>query len=410
MKKLILVFAILLPALLCAQEEQKEDKITAHWSGFVKNDFFWDSRQTITAREGQFMLFPAPVAEDADGEDINDNGSFNFLAVQSRMILDISGPKQLGAELSAKISGDFFAQANDNINLFRLRHAFIKMKWPQTELLAGQYWIPMFVPQVFPGTVSFNTGTPFQPFGRNPQIRFTYTAGNLKFLAIASAQRDFRSRGPAGVTSDYLRNSGKPEFSGQVHVDVGDIYAGIGGSYKSIVPQLQTGSGYATDQALGSFNGLAFFKVVTKPLTFKFEGIYGQNIPDVLSIGGFGVSDSTDMLKGYVEYSPINTMSAWVDLHTNGKKWQYGIFGGYTQNMGAAEDIIGPVYGFATNIKSVYRVSPRVIYNAGQVRMALELEYTAADYGLTRDEKAVPGDLSTADNLRVLAALYYFFK
>lgn len=413
MKKSIIVLIVtLIPILGFSQDGKKEDKkINLKWSGFVKNDFFWDSRQTVTAREGHFLLFPAAVSEDADGNDINAKSNMNFLAVQSRLSLGITGPDVLNAKLSAKIEGDFFAQANANINLLRLRHAYVKMNWENTELLFGQYWIPMFVTGCFPGTVSFNTGVPFQPFGRNPQIRLTHKSGNLKLLAVASMQRDYSSRGPAGITGEYLRNSSMPELSGQIHFGNGKTFlTGIGGGYKQIVPQIVTGAGYATEETVSSFSSIAFLKIKTSPVTVKMEGIYGQNLPDVLSIGGFAVTDSTDITKGFVSYTPLTTMSAWMDIHTNGKKFQFGVFGGYTKNLGSENDIVGAVYGLGTNIESQYRISPRVIYNVGPARFAFETEYTVANYGASTDEKGVPVEITEANNLRLLFAVYYFFK
>lgn len=404
---ILILAALVLP--IISLQAQGEDKITTKWSGFVKNDFFFDSRQTISAREGQFLLFPSAVSPDPDGEDLNAAPSFNFLALQSRLTFDVSGPERLGAALSAKIEGDFFAQANDNINLFRLRHAYIKMRWPKTELLAGQFWIPMFIPGCFPGTVSFNTGTPIQPFGRSPQIRLTQYRGDFAWVGILSSQRDFASRGPEGVTSAYLRNSVLPEASLQLHLQREKLYAGLGGSMKKIIPQLRTGSGYRTNEGLLSFNAIAFLKLTTPLLVVKAEGVYGQNIPDVLSIGGFGVSDSLDPVKGLVAYSPLSTLSAWIDVESRGANWKFGLFAGHTSNLGAADEIIGPVYGLATNIRSLYRISPRMVYDVSPLRLALELEYTEAAYGAGLDKKARPEDLTSAANLRVLLAMYYFF-
>lgn len=411
-RTVVLLFAILIPFFAFSQEsDKKEKKINLKWSGFVKNDFFWDSRQTVTAREGHFLLFPASVSEDPDGNDINAKSNMNFLAIQSRLSLGITGPDVLNAKLSAKIEGDFFGQANDNINLFRLRHAYIKMNWENTELMFGQYWIPMFVTGCFPGTVSFNTGAPFQPFGRNPQIRLTQKLGSIKLLAIASTQRDYTSRGPAGITGSYLRNSSMPELNVQIHIGNGkNFLAGIGGGYKQVVPRIETGFGYTTDEAVSSFNSIAFLKIKTSPVTFKMEGIYGQNLPDVLSIGGFAETEVIDAARGIMGYSPLTTMSAWMDIHTNGKKFQFGIFGGYTKNLGSENDIVGAVYGLGTNIESQYRVSPRIIYNAGPVRFAFETEYTNASYGALTDIKGVPINITEANNLRFLFAVYYFFK
>ena len=121
-----------------------------------------------------------------------------------------------------------------------------------------------------------------------------------------------------------------------------------------------------------------------------------------MSISGFAITDSTDLTKGFVKYSPLSTMSAWAEIHTNGKKFQFGIFGGYTKSLGSADDVVGPIYGLGTNIESLYRVSPRVMFNSGKVRLAVEGEYTVANYGSTRDIKGVPTDLTAANNMRML--------
>ena len=415
-KAIFLLIVILIPTLSFSQKNDLE-KIKVNINGFVKNDMFWDSRQTISAREGHFLLFPAPVKPDADGTDINEGTNFNFLAIQSRVAVNIKGATALNAKISTKIEGDFFGQLNTNVNLFRLRHAYIKMNWTSTELLIGQYWIAMFVPECFPGTISFNTGSPFQPFGRNPQIRLTHKLGKAKFMVMASSQRDYTSRGPNPVapsstlsSGQFMRNAGIPEFSGQIHVKpTASLLLGLGASYKQIKPQIATANGYKTDETIGGFNSIAFLKLSTKKITFKLQGVYGQNMPDVLSIGGFGISDSTDIAKGFVTYTNLNTFSAWTDIHTNGKKIQVGIFGGYSKNLGANEDIIGPIYGLGTSIESMYRVSPRISFKYNKLKFALEGEYTVANFGSSIDSKGVPIELTSVGNFRLLFAAYYFF-
>ena len=407
-KSVLILLVILIPTIAFSQKKEKEE-IKLSVNGFVKSDFFWDTRQTVSARDGHFLLFPAPIKLDAGGVDINEGLNFNFLSIQSRVGLTIVGGSIFNAKVSGKIEGDFFGQLNPNINLFRLRHAFIKLNWTSTELLVGQYWIPMFVTDCFPGTISFNTGVPFQPFGRSPQIRLTHKMGKVKLIAIANSQRDFATRGPNPASpvlslpsSQYLRNSAIPELSAQVHLKPKDnIWLGIGGSYKQIVPQIVTPQNYKTRESLGGFNAIAFAKFKTKKVTLKLQAIYGQNMPDVLSIGGFAVSDSTDIAKGFVTYTTLNTASAWVDLHTNGKKFSVGIFGGYSKNLGAAKDIVGPIYGLGTTIESIYRISPRVIYKSNNVKFALEGEYTLANYGASRDSKGVPTDITAASNFRI---------
>ena len=59
-RALILIsFCILLPGIIFSQEE--EDKLKITFSGFIRSDIFYDSRQTVASREGYFNFFPKPV-------------------------------------------------------------------------------------------------------------------------------------------------------------------------------------------------------------------------------------------------------------------------------------------------------------------------------------------------------------
>ena len=419
MKKQIIIVLALFSIVAVHAQEKEESKFGIKFSGFVKNDFFWDSRQTVAAREGHFLLWPAPVNLDEYGNDINKQASFNFLAIQSRLTAKITGPDALGAKTSALIEGDFFAQANNNINLLRLRHAFVKLNWENTEVMAGQYWNPLFVTGCFPGTVSFNTGTPLQSFARNPQIRVTFNAGGFSFLAAALGQRDYSSVGPAGASSSYLRNSAVPEMQLQVHYGTSNeegtnILAGAGAAYKTIVPRLSStpveGETYSVDEKVSGFTAMAFSKLTTGPITAKVQVRYGENISDLLAISGYAVTEVVDATTGELAYAPLKSMTFWAEVHTNGNP-QIGIFGGLTSNNGTKESILEtePVYGRATSIRRLYRIAPRIIYNIGKLRLAGEVEYTSASYGDDNDEHYIPTDLTQATNLRVLLAVYYFF-
>ncbi len=61
----------------------------------------------------------------------------------------ITGPDAFGAKTSGVIEADFFAQLNPNINLLRLRHAYVKFNWEHLEFLAGQTWNPLFRYRLF---------------------------------------------------------------------------------------------------------------------------------------------------------------------------------------------------------------------------------------------------------------------
>ncbi|MDZ7738026.1 MAG: hypothetical protein U5K32_02945 [Bacteroidales bacterium] len=415
---------IILMVLSLALSAQDEPAFGIKWSGFVKNDFFFDSRQTVAAREGHFLLWPSPVVEDENGEDINAVPNFNFLAVQSRLTAALSGPDAFGASTSGLIEADFFAQANDNINLLRLRHAFIKFDWTNIEVLTGQYWNPFFVTGCFPGTVSFNTGTPLQSFARNPQLRVVYKSSGLRIMAAALAQRDFSSRGADGVSSSYLRNSGTPDMHLQasyssLNINNTGYHLGAGLAYKTVVPRLEstvgppfTGNTYKVDEKVAGLSAIAFARINTVPLTVKLQARYGENIADVLAISGYAVKEVVNIASGEQSYTPLRSMSFWAEVHTNGTRVQAGLFGGYFRNMGTKDpmsDAGNTVYGLGTDIYSLYRLSPRLIINSGSARLAFELEYTAAAYGEGHDVNYVPDNTTMASNLRALIAVYYFF-
>lgn len=410
MKRFFLL-AFIFSVAFAAQAQSTDEALKVKVSGYVKNDFFFDSRQVSAGREGSLLFFPAAPKFD-NGIDINAKSSINMLAIQSRLTFKADGTEAFGAKASAMLEGDFFGQANDNINLLRLRYAYVKLKWTKTEFLAGQYDIPMFIAECFPGTVSFNTGLPFQPGVRNPQMRLTQTIGSFRVVGIASMQRDYASRGPAGATGDYLRNAALPELTAHVYYNTkigeNELFAGVGAGYKELLPDLKNAQGNATNARVRSMNFAGFMKFTTAPLTFKLYGLYGENMADVLCLGGFGVTN-TDIATGELTYSPIAARNFWTEIHTNGKKVQAGLLVGYDENIGSKEKINGSVYGFSTDIKNLYRVSPRIIVNSGKVRVAAETEFTSAFYGTDKTEYAVPANLMKVSNLRLLLGVYYFF-
>lgn len=441
-KTLFLLVVILVPLSLKAQEE--EPKFGIKFSGFVKSDFFFDTRQTISIREGHFLLWPKEEDLDENNEDVNAKSNYNFLAIQSRLKGVISGPNAFGAKATGFIEADFFGNENKefaDVNGFRLRHAFVKLNWTNTELLAGQYWHPMFVTGCFPGVISFNTGAPFQPFSRNPQLRVTQSFGSIKVLLAALSHRDFAT--VAG--SSGLRNSAVPDLNLHIQYTSKDgeagteFLAGMGIEYKSIVPRLvseveitpetividftdSTASvvkavteEYVVDEKVSSFAGMVYTKIKLAPITVKIEGVYGQNMYDAVMLSSYAVKGTDDAAIGSLMYTPTTMYSVWTDIHTNGKKIQAGLFAGYTGNLGSIEFDTAPANdnfkGSRYNLANVMRVSPRIIFNSGKVRFAGEIEYTSAEYGDGEnfDIEGMPMNTTTVSNIRFLLAAYYFF-
>lgn len=422
MKKIfaILLFAAL-PIMMLAQDESQWG---IHFSGYVKTDIFWDTRQTVDLREGHFLLYPKPVVLDPDGNDINNKASFNFLNIQSRIRGDIKGPDALGAKTSGAIEAEFFGTSDADMNGFRLRLAYVKLNWKTTELMVGQFWHPMFITYDFPEVVSFNTGAPFTIFSRNPQIRLTKDINHFRIYATALSQVDFKSPGPDGPNSKYLRNAALPSLNLNIeyskkNAETGrEFLAGVAGNYKKLIPRLSTPEGYKTTEGITSFSGMAYLKFGFPKVIVKAAGFYGQNMFDYTMLGGYCVHEVTDTAIGYVDYSNICTFSVWSEVMTTGKKMMAGLFIGYSRNYGAGTPVSGPFYSRGRDVAGpnvenddidyLFRISPRFIYNAGKFRLAPEIEYTLADYGNADDEDFVP-DGELVGNVRFLLGVYYFF-
>jgi hypothetical protein len=99
------------------------------FSGFVKTDIIYDSRQTVNLREGHFLLYPANRNLDLNGADINAKSSFNILSIQTRLTAKLKGPDAFSAKTSGVIESEFFGTSDADLNGLRLRHAFVKFDW-----------------------------------------------------------------------------------------------------------------------------------------------------------------------------------------------------------------------------------------------------------------------------------------
>ncbi len=418
MKKGLLLYFFAVLLWLGAQGSDGEG-FAVRFGGFIKNDFFYDTRQVVAAREGHFLLWPAKPSYDLEGLDINDVPSLNFLSIQTRLNAAFTAPEVNGFKITGMVEGAFFGHSNPDINGFRLRHAFVRLQRNKSDLLFGQFWNPFLFTTTFPDVISFNTGVPFQPFSRNPQIRYTYTPGAISLVVAALSQRDFANVGPEGGSSVYLRNAAIPDLHLQVHYTLSQpenavsLITGAAIARKKIVPELVSPQGYQTDAGVTGLSFSSYARLKLPTLTIKTQYMLGQNSNDMMMIGGYGVSRVIDQAKGIVEYSPMRTRQIWIDAHTNGEVFQSGIFIGLSENLGAVSDLQPgtSVTGLGTDIKTLFRVSPRVFYNLGRARFALEGEYTRAGFGtinINQNSRGIPVDPEDVANLRILFAVYLF--
>jgi hypothetical protein len=388
------------------EEKKQESEYSFKLKGFVKSDYWYDSRSVIAAREDLFLLFPRNELYDVNGFDIYGDPSFNFSAITSRIAGVIKGPDAFNAKTSGLIEADFSGVTNADINGFRLRHAYLKLEWPKIDLLMGQWWHPMFAIDAVPTVISLNTGAPFQPFIRNPQISITYKSGKLQTLFAAVAQRDNSSDGPSGASPEYIRNSAIPNLHLQFIYKTGNTTYGIAGDYKILRPRLVTDSLHKTAETIGTYAVMGYFRYQQNLLDIKTKAIYGQNLSEHLVMGGYA-EHNIDPVTGHVEYSPLNNLMLWGNI-VYGKKVQTGLFAGYAHNFGSHETIAGKYYGRGHDIAYVYRVAPHLSFISGKVQLSTELEYTVAAYG-TPNNYGIVENTKEIGNFRLIFTAFYFF-
>ncbi len=413
---LILLFCS--TSLLSAQSKEEKKPVKVKFGGFVHSLFTYDTRQTVSAREGLIFLYPQDEKLDLNGKDINKGSVYNMAVLLTRVNAKLTGPDVLGAKTTGLIEAEFVGNSDSDANGLRMRHAYVNLDWGKTSLLIGQTWSPLFVTEVFPTTVGANSGLPFKPFARNPQVRLTYKTDNWKFLAALASERDYTSKGP-NVTdptkvesgNKYLRNAGLPIVQGQAHYYFGKHMLGASAEYKNIKPTIETATGYKADETLSSYALMGYFKLNFNPVTFKAQATYGSNMTDVLMLGGYAAK-SLNPVTMEASYTPIKVLGTWAEFSYKKNDMQYALLAGYSKNYGADDNVVpGMIYSRSQSIGELYRIAPRVCKQYKNLKVELEAEYTAAAYADENgmNEKAEVINSHWVGNTRISVGLYYFF-
>lgn len=424
--------ALMAPALLEAQEAQPEYGIK--FGGFVKFDAFNDSRQVVAARDDMFLFYPAarqqtrtapvaitdPTARDiylfGNSEDLNARGQTGMTVVQSRLTGKITGPDAFGAKVSGLIELDFFGHTNATTNMTRMRHAWVNLDWGTVAFRAGQDWHPLFLQGgVFPGTLQFNPLAPIHPFGRAPQMAFTFKPVDGLRLSLYALEQSYHAdadpnntNGAGNPSGKALRNAKRPELAVQGDYTIGGFT--IGGTYdnKIIIPRDNTNptiAGSIPHTTVGTNENevrsqiySAYMQFKTGDLKIKASTTWGDNWFALLGIGGYAMKESVieanlaalgvppaDVTAYQAltkrQFSQTKSQAYWGEV-SYGKDLEFGIVGGRTINKGAADEVkTTAVAGRnAMDLKEVITIAPRIKLTSGKTMFGLEYIYSEARY------------------------------
>ena len=400
---------------VAAEPEQKaEPKNHFKLYGFVRNYFIYDSRESVSGTADLFYYLPKDVSM-KDGIDINDESSFRFVALTSRLGVDVTGYSIGNVHFGAKIEGDFYAgltnSTNANATVYftsstkisgtaqaRMRQAYATITWkdlPMGEdkkasvaLKLGQGWHPMGAD--FPHVFSLEIGAPFGPFSRTPLVQMDANLGDHWFVSAAALwQMQYQSNGPIGGSAMYMKYGKTPETYAALGYKTKNFLIKAGVDVLSIKPRVYGTLNEKTVKVSDrktSVLGYAYAQYSYKKFAVKAKTTWGESGEHLNLMSGYAkIGENPD---GSWNYASLRNSSSWLSL-IYGKKWQGVLFLGYMKNLGLAEAASGPlaksdVYfctnGFS-NINQMYRINPQIIYNIGKLNVGLEYQWTSVQYG-----------------------------
>ena len=398
-----------------ADKEQKtEPKNNFKLYGFIRNYFAFDSRESVSGTGDLFYYLPKDVKMNEDGtEDLNATSSFRFLALTSRLGVDVSGYSINNVHFGTKIEGDFYAglsnSSNTNAGVYfpgnakisgtataRLRQAFATITWKElgkeqqnsVGLKIGQAWHPMAADH--PHLFSLEVGAPFGPFSRTPLAQMDANLGEHWVLSAAAIwQMQYQSTGPIGGSALYMKYGKTPEMYAAVAYKSKGFLLRAGVDMVSIKPRVLgqlDGNTVKVSDRKTSVLGYVFTQYSYKKFAVKAKTTFGQGGEHMNLMSGYAkIGENSD---GSWDYASLRNSSSWLSM-SYGKKWQGVLFLGYVKNLGIAEAASAPlakadVYfcgnGFS-NINQMYRINPQIIYNIGKLNVGLEYQLTNVQYG-----------------------------
>ncbi len=465
MKKTILL-SILLCCTIGASAQEKNDAFRSHLKqhfklyGFVRNYFTYDSRESISGTGDLYNYQPkdenwnqTPAEAAVTGvarEDMNAQSTFRFLALTTRIGLNIVDYKWRNTEFSGKIEADFFAGLSGTthkvggVAQLRLRQAYVTLGWDslrmgqdfaRVDLTIGQTWHPMAADLC--DVIALNSGAPFGPFNRSPMVKMDARLG--KYITLTAAglwQTQYMSTGPDKQTGEYMLYGKTPEaYLGLSVHDQGWI-ARAGVDVLSISPRHE-GTVIGKDGSkvkvkvndrITTVSPFAYLQYKKGEFSFKAKTIFAEAGEHMNMDGGYGVSKINK--DGSYEYTPLRNSSSWISIVYGGKvgsqedkhpqKLQGILFGGYIKSFGTKDALLDAdgdgnadhIYtARPSNTNQLWRLSPTLLWTIGKFQLGCEYEITSVLYG--RGNPGINGiastDLHWVTNHRVQLMTKYNF-
>ena len=429
MKKILLSLLAALSALgpgaVCSAQEETPPQYKVY--GFIRNYLVFDSREVDAGTQDLYFYMPKDVKM-VDGVDENAVPSFRMLALTSRLGLNVSGYRVGETKVNGTIEGDFYCMSG-SMAAFRLRQAYMGILWDNMELgdlllNIGQTWHPMAAD--LPHVTNLETGAPFNPFNRSPQIMFHWTVGKFTWTGGILYPMQYLPVGPATTTTpvwsvvadkykpvttygttksaDYNKYGMIPEVYLGVTFQSGGFLSRIGVNMFSSMPRWEAPAVRIVDEQtrelaydvadksvlrtrLFAFSPLVYLQVTGRNFQLKAKSVLAQSCEHMNLLSGYGVT--FDWAKHALAYTPMRDWVSFLSFQF-GQKFQFLGMLGYMQQLGTTKAIfadtsaIRPLWlntSADERIQRAFRATPTLAYNVGKLTFAIEYNGTAAWFG-----------------------------
>ena len=389
MKKLFAALAALTLSVVLLAEDSNVPHFKLY--GFVRNYFAYDSRVSTAGTEDLYYWMPKDIKM-VGNTDVNNVSTFRFAALTTRLGVDISGYEFSGYKIGGKIESDFYAGITGVTGTaqLRLRQAYVTVAKNGRNWKIGQAWHPMAadLPDIF----SLESGAPFGPFSRTPQVQLEWNlSSGLSLTAAALWQMQYTSTGPEGASANYIKYGCTPELYLGLNYKQDKTTLRLGGDVLSIKPRLVSAKGLAADR-ITTWNVFLYGAGSIGDLNLKAKLTYANDGSHFNLIGGYGVA-SIDDETGNWSFAATRNATGWATLSYKGLgNWVPSLFLGYSKVFGTPVDVLGDkkddgsymyrwVKNSADTVDYLFRVQPELIYNLGKLQFGLEYMLTGANYG-----------------------------
>jgi hypothetical protein len=355
--------------------------------GKVKLDASYDSSRTDV---GNFARWVEP-------ENLNPNDEqFNMTANETRLGMLINGPDDGNLKTSGRVEIDFYGGGDENKSHLMMRHAYMKMDWPNKRfnIIAGQ--TSDVISPLVPSTLNYSVFWWVGNIGyRRPQIRLTkeYTVKNnvdLK-LECALARTIGRTNTPLPVAfrTDSGEDAGFPSVQARFGVTL-PVFGkkkttiGVSAHWGQEEYDIAINGTGANKKFLSWSLNMDLNQPVNDKCTIKAEVFTGENLSAYL--GGIGQGVTTT--AGINQYEEIGSSGGWIAAG-------FGPWGKFSYNIGVGMDDVKKGNVQISNKTMNRCVFANAIYAANKhTDIGLELSHWRTEYYGNGDAESLRAQLS----------------